>query len=176
MPQKQKFGALNLDHTYHEEFQRFSCFHSHFWEIFYKTGSHIHLWNYLVWRYNSSMSVWTCVWILLTIRISNSSSGNVNMKFNVKATKFSIPSSQMWWFEAPWSACLKMKGEIHTIKSLRWWILWKTSHKVKTHAWQDSGKLDVHFLTTIYWKKHCKNWEWRQKFTKIGIGKTHVKD
>ena len=150
MPQKQKFGALNLDHTYHEEFQGFSCFHLHFWEIFYKSESHIHLWNYLVWRYNSSMSVWTCVWILLTIRISNSSSGNVNMKFNVKATKFSIPSSQMWWFEAPWSACLKMKGEIHTIKSLRWWILWKTSHKVKTHAWQDSGKLDVHFLTTIY--------------------------
>ena len=38
--------------------------------------------------------------------------------------------------------CLfNMKGGIHTIKSLRRWILWKTSNRVKIQIWWDSAQV-----------------------------------
>ena len=76
------------------------------------------------------------------------------MQYKINKVSHSVLSNVVVWGSMKW--LFYMKGGIHTIKSLRWWILWKTSNKVKFHEWQYCAKIDVQFRSMVS-KKHVKN-------------------
>ena len=70
--------------------------------------------------------------------------------------------------------CLfNMKGGIHTIKSLRRWILWKTSNRVKIQIWWDSAQVQplcfVRMFSLWWFWKSCSSQRPAGGATKVNI-------